>query len=112
MAMTRYQSANDITRLLQHLIGIRRRNPWLHTARSQAVSLENTQYVYRTEGAGHALVVALNASAVPFSFALADAHAARGRILAGSGAPVEQAVERLVLEPQGWAIIAAPSHNR
>ena len=100
------ESANDITRLLQHLIGIRRRNPWLHTARTRAVSLDKTHYVYRTERDEHALVVALNVSDSPLSFALIDAHGTPGRILAGSGAPGVQTVEHLEVEPWGWAIVA------
>jgi cyclomaltodextrinase len=100
------EPANPVTRLLQHLIGIRRRNPWLHTARTQTIALNNTQYVYRTERGEHALVVALNVSDAPLSMALVDAHARTGRIIAGSGAPAEQTVECLDVEPQGWAIVA------
>ena len=38
---------HDAFRLHQHLIGLRRRHPWLHTARTSALHLANRQYVYR-----------------------------------------------------------------
>lgn len=46
--------------LHQHLIGVRRRHPWLHTARTETLHLSNTQFVYRTSGQGQSLVIALN----------------------------------------------------
>lgn len=42
--------------LHQELIGLRRRHPWLHTVRTETLSLTNTQFVYRVGE----LVVALN----------------------------------------------------
>lgn len=98
------QSVNDTTRLLQHLIGIRRRNPWLYRARTHAVMLDNTHYVYRAEDDGHGLLVALNVSDAPWTFALGDAGADSGQVIAG--VPDQQGVTRIDLDPHGWAIVA------
>jgi glycosidase len=100
------EPANDITRLLQHLIGLRRRNPWLYTARTRALSLANAQYIYRVERHEQALLVALNISDSALSFPLAGTVGDSGRILAGSGAPAEQTVETLEVPPHGWAVLA------
>ncbi|MBX3099561.1 MAG: DUF3459 domain-containing protein [Salinibacterium sp.] len=35
----------------QDLIGLRRRHPWLTTATTETLSLENTRYAYRTRSA-------------------------------------------------------------
>ncbi|WP_127573915.1 alpha-amylase family protein [Georgenia faecalis] len=41
----------DTYRVHRDLIGLRRRHPWLTTATTEPVSLENTRYVYRTRSA-------------------------------------------------------------
>ncbi len=46
--------------LHQELIGLRRRHPWLHAARTETLSLTNTGLVYRTAFGADALLVALN----------------------------------------------------
>jgi hypothetical protein len=96
----------DTFRLHQHLIGLRRRHPWLHTARTSALSLANSQYVYRTGSDSAALVVALNLDDAPLRTALSDIGFGSARILAGSGAPAENVVDALDVEPHGWAILA------
>jgi glycosidase len=96
----------DTFRLHQHLIGLRRRHPWLHTARTSALSLANSQYVYRTGSDSAALVVALNLDDAPLRTALSDIGFGSARILAGSGAPAENVVDTLDVEPHGWAILA------
>ncbi|MEZ0050053.1 cyclomaltodextrinase [Mycobacterium sp. MAA66] len=98
--------ANDATRLLQHLIGVRRRHPWLHAARTRALSVQNEQYVYRTEHDGQALVVALNVSDAPMTYALTDDGSHAGNIIAGSGAPTSHTVKQVRVEAQGWVIVA------
>ncbi|MHA3021428.1 alpha-amylase family glycosyl hydrolase [Mycobacterium sp. BMJ-28] len=92
---------SDIQRLHQYLIGLRRRHPWLHTARTEAVQVDNTGYVYRTQGSDGELTVALNVSNEPFPVALPRP----GRITAGSGAPPPDFVADMVVPPHGWAII-------
>lgn len=47
-------------RLHQDLIGLRRRHPWLHRARTNVVELTNEHLVYETSDGEHQLMVALN----------------------------------------------------
>ena len=104
--------ANDTTRLLQHLIGIRRRHPWLHTARTETVLVDNMKYVYRVTYGTEALMVALNVADTPLVFTIADAGAPAGHIIAGSGAPPADIVRQVQVEPHGWAIVSAATPNR
>lgn len=96
----------DTFRLHQHLIGLRRRHPWLHTARTSPLRLANRQYVYRAGSDEGSLVVALNVDDSPLRMSLSEIGIDGGRIVAGSGAPAEAAVDRLDVEPHGWAVIA------
>jgi cyclomaltodextrinase / maltogenic alpha-amylase / neopullulanase len=96
----------DVFRLHQHLIGLRRRNPWLHEARTSALHLTNRQYVYRTQAGDDALVVALNVDDTPLPVSLSELGIGSGRLVAGSGAPVEATVDRVEVAPHGWAIVA------
>lgn len=50
----------DVLRIHQELIGLRRRHPWLHTARSETVSLTNESIVLRLASGPDSLTVALN----------------------------------------------------
>lgn len=84
-----------VYRLHQDLIGLRRRHPWLHTARSKVSALTNTTMVYE---AGGRLTVAL-------SVADADTwHEVPGgrAVLAGTGT---LSGTRLTLPPYGWAVL-------
>lgn len=56
------ESHNETYLLHRELIGLRRRNPWLAHATSQAITLTNTQYVYEVRANAHRLIVALNLS--------------------------------------------------
>ena len=96
----------DAFRLHQHLIGLRRRHPWLYTARTTALVLTNTRYVYRTSSDAGSLVVALNLDDAPLRMSLSEFSLGSARLLAGSGAPAEDLVEALDVEPHGWAILA------
>jgi glycosidase len=100
------EHGHDIYRLHQYLIGLRRRHPWLHTARTAAAKLSNTQYVYRTSSGSETLLVALNIDVAPMRVSLSDFGIANGRIVAGSGAPPENVSSRAEIEPHGWLIIA------
>jgi hypothetical protein len=51
-------------------------------------------------------VVALNVDDAPLQMSLSEFGIGSGRIVAGSGAPVEAAVDRVDVAPHGWAIIA------
>jgi glycosidase len=92
---------HDTLSLHQYLIGLRRRNPWLHTATTEALQLTNTGYIYRTSAGDRALVVALNIDDEPLSAQLS----APGRVVAGSGAPPAERVQQLVVPAHGWVIV-------
>ena len=96
----------DIYRLHQYLIGLRRRHPWLHTARTSALKLANTQYVYEARSGSDALLVALNIDDAPMPVSLGEFGLANGRIVAGSGAPPHDVISQAEIEPHGWLIIA------
>ena len=100
------EPGHDVYRLHQYLIGLRRRHQWLHTARTSAVELTNTQYVYQTRSASDALLVALNIDDAPMTLTLSEFGHGDGRIVAGSGAPPEDVVSAAEIEPHGWLIIA------
>jgi cyclomaltodextrinase len=99
---------HDVFRLHQYLIGLRRRHPWLHTARTSPLRLANTQYVYATRHGADVLLVALNVDDGPLSLSLPELGFGAGQIVAGSGAPPESVVSEVEIEPHGWLIIAPP----
>ena len=100
------ENGRDIFRLHQYLIGLRRRHPWLHTARTSAVQLTNTQYVYQTRCGSDALLVALNVDDGPMTLSLREFGLTHGRIVAGSGVPPADVISDAEIEPHGWLIIA------
>jgi cyclomaltodextrinase / maltogenic alpha-amylase / neopullulanase len=97
---------HDVFRLHQHLIGLRRRNPWLHTAQTTSLRLTNKHYVYRSSSDEGSLVVALNLDETVLRMSLSEIGLGSGRIVAGSGAPAENVVESVDVEPHGWAVLA------
>lgn len=101
----------DEFRLHQHLIGLRRRHPWLHTARTSPLSVTNRGYVYETRNGADALVVALNIDDEPLSVSLPDVGFDEGTILAGSGAPPQDVVASVQVEPHGWLILAPTARS-
>lgn len=92
----------EIWSLHQYLIGLRRRHPWLHAASTTALRLDNRQYVYETRCDEQALIVALNIDDVPLRVRL---EAGFAEVVAGSGAPPQQVVDTMVVEPHGWRIL-------
>ncbi|MHA7179297.1 alpha-amylase family glycosyl hydrolase [Arthrobacter sp. MDB2-24] len=85
----------------QELIGVRRRHPWLHRARTQILQLSNEVLAYRVAAEGpDALVVALNLSSdaqpVPATGALS--------VLAGQAA-LDAPSGRATLPPRAWAVL-------
>lgn len=90
---------NETFGLHRELIGLRRRHPWLHRARSRTVSLSNAITVLEVGDGSHALTVALNLSDDPLGVP------GRWEVLAGrdaGGRPGD-----LVVGPHGWAVLAA-----
>ena len=79
------EQGHDVFRLHQYLIGMRRRHPWLHTARTSPLQLANRQYVYQTRNGPDALVVALNIDDEPMSVSLPELGVGQGEVLAGQG---------------------------
>jgi cyclomaltodextrinase / maltogenic alpha-amylase / neopullulanase len=100
------EHGHDVFRLHQYLIGLRRRHPWLHTARTSPVQLTNRQYVYQTRNGSDALLVALNVDATPMPLSMSELGFGDGCIVAGSGAPPQALVAQAEVEPHGWLIIA------
>ncbi|MGV0850263.1 alpha-amylase family glycosyl hydrolase [Mycolicibacterium phlei] len=100
------EHGTDVFRLHQHLIGLRRRHPWLHTARTESLHLTNRQYVYRTSAGADSLIVALNIDDAPLAVSLPDAGVPQGQIIAGSGAPQADTVTAAEVPPHGWLVIA------
>ncbi|WP_242419467.1 DUF3459 domain-containing protein, partial [Frankia sp. CpI1-P] len=97
-----------IYRLHQDLIGLRRRHPWLHTARTRPLHLTNEQLVYETSAEGQRLLVVLNLAGAPADCPAPDA----GQLVAGHADLVQpgtaQALARL--PPFGWAVLAPADH--
>jgi glycosidase len=87
-------SDSPVLRLYQDLIGLRRRHPWLHRARTSQVALTNTTFVYEVRDGDDALLVALN---------LADEPLARpaGEVLAAD----DDTWGRDDVAPHGWAVV-------
>ncbi|MEZ0448816.1 alpha-amylase family glycosyl hydrolase [Cellulomonas sp. ICMP 17802] len=87
-------SDSPVLRLYQDLIGLRRRHPWLHRARTRQVELTNTTFVYEVRDGDDALLVALN---------LADEPLARpaGEVLAAD----DDTRGRDDVAPHGWAVV-------
>ncbi|WP_165070371.1 alpha-amylase family protein [Marisediminicola senii] len=114
-------SGHELLEVHRQLIGIRRRNAWLHTARTTAHITENDVFVYESRSSGGAsyaggsaggdgtevggddrIVVALNLSDGPAEYGTDGTVG----LLAGS-ARIEQrnAASILIIEPHGWAIL-------
>jgi cyclomaltodextrinase / maltogenic alpha-amylase / neopullulanase len=92
----------EIWRLHQYLVGLRRRHPWLHAASTSALRKANRHYVYRTSHEDDALIVALNIDDAPLRMPLDSGPA---EVVAGSGAPPQEVVDAIAVEPHGWRIL-------
>ncbi|MBX7434673.1 alpha-amylase family protein [Mycobacterium sp. Y57] len=101
------EHGRQVWRSHQHLIGLRRRNPWLHTARTTALKVTNRGYVYTTRNGDDALIVALNIDDDPMAVSLTDLGAGPAEVVAGSGAPPPEVRTDIVVAPHGW-LVAAP----
>jgi cyclomaltodextrinase len=97
---------SSVFALHQYLIGLRRRHPWLHRARTTAVRLANAHYVYETRSGDDALIVALNLTDDPAELRLSDLDRGEALVLAGTGAPPEEVVGDTTVAPHGWLILA------
>ena len=84
-----------IYHLHQELIGVRRRHPWLHDARTTQVELANEQLAYTCERGDDRIAVALNLGDQPFPCAIA------GDVLAGAA---DRDGDTVTVPPHGWVI--------
>ena len=100
------EHGRQVYRTHQHLIGLRRRHPWLHTARTEALRVTNHGYVYAARSGADALVVALNIDDEPMPLSLPEFGISGGAVVAGSGAPPAEDVVDSAVPPQGWLVIA------
>jgi len=91
----------ELFALHQFLIGLRRREPWLHTAHTAAVQLDNRHYVYETRCGEDSLIVALNVDDDAVSVGLPGP----ATLLAGTGAPPEEQVSEILVPPHGWLVL-------
>ena len=84
----------------QELIGLRRRHPWLHTARTTAVELQNTRAVLESRSADgtRRLRLALNLDDQPAELPVPGAV----EVLAGPGGLHEG---KAGLGPHGWVVV-------
>lgn len=90
-------------RLHQSLIGLRRRNSWLHQARTRVLHLNNKQITYETCNGAHQLLVALNLD----DTACVQAAPNMRRVLAGSAdlGQVDTMNTWVSLPAHGWAVM-------
>lgn len=82
----------------QELIGFRRRNPWLHHARTEVTQLSNTEIVYDASDGEHRITVALNCGDGPSELQLTGLT----EILAGGGEIRDGTV---YLDEFGWVVL-------
>ncbi|MCW2243261.1 alpha-amylase family glycosyl hydrolase [Azospirillum canadense] len=88
-------------RLHQDLIGLRRRNPWLHEARTTVRHLSNRQLAYEARHGDDELLVALNLGDHAMRLPTLGARA----VLAGAATLEQAAGEHATLAPHGWAVL-------
>jgi cyclomaltodextrinase / maltogenic alpha-amylase / neopullulanase len=95
------QVGRPVYHLHQELIGLRRRHPWLHTARTKVVTLSNEHLVYEASSDGAAVTVALNLSGTAAQLPVPSSALT---VLAGRGTrvPGRNAVS---LPGYGWAVL-------
>jgi len=84
-----------IYRLHQDLVGLRRRHPWLHDARTTQIELANERFVYSCASGDDSITVGLNLGDQPFSCAIA------GEVLAGAA---DRDGDTVTVPPHGWVI--------
>lgn len=91
---------DDVRRLHQDLVAVRRRHAWLHAAQVATLQLSNSEYVYEARGGeGERLVVALNLGDAPLTAGVP----AVSEVLAG-GADI--AGDSVTVPAHGWAVLS------
>ena len=93
-----------IYRLHQDLIGLRRRNPWLVRARSEALHLENQQMVLKVSAEGNRLILAFNLGEADVALPAGDASS----LLLGEGNLTKNGEGGTVhLKGHGWCVLSS-----
>ncbi len=92
-------AGEQVFRLHQQLIGLRRRHPWLHRARSETITLRNESLVLRIRAANDHLILALNLD----DTALSVADTASRALLAGQG---HRTGDVWTVPPHSWAVLS------
>ena len=98
-------AARETLNLHRYLIGLRRRHPWLYEARTTALRLENRFLAYEARHGDDALIVAVNIDDVPFSLPVETLIGRRAQLVAGTGAPPEEAVSTTEVPAHGWQVL-------
>ncbi|WP_297594472.1 alpha-amylase family glycosyl hydrolase [Mycobacterium sp.] len=96
----------EVWALHQYLVGLRRRHPWLHTASTTALRLENRHYVYETRNGDDTLLVVLNIDDEPLHVSLSELGKGRAQVIGGSEVPPPEAVDSVAVEARGWRILS------
>jgi cyclomaltodextrinase / maltogenic alpha-amylase / neopullulanase len=86
-------------RLHQELIGLRRRHPWLHRARTTTLHLTNMALLYEVRADDHRLVTALNLDDTPLEHDVAGISGVLAGVARLDGSAVTVA-------PHGWAVLS------
>jgi cyclomaltodextrinase / maltogenic alpha-amylase / neopullulanase len=90
-------------RLHQELIGLRRRHPWLHKARSRVTELRNTDFTFEAFYQENRLWIVLNLADVPIVRAIS---AAVEKLAGDIAVHRKGAATEITLPPHGWGILA------
>jgi cyclomaltodextrinase len=86
-------------KLHQELIGLRRRHPWLHRARTTTLHLTNMALLYEVRAGDHRLVTALNLDDTPLEHDVAGISGVLAGVARLDGSAVTVA-------PHGWAVLS------
>src|ERR1700722_12634870 len=95
-------------RLHQELIGLRRRHPWLHRARTRVTELHNTDFTFEAFHEGARLWVVLNLADAPIVRSVPDAV---GKLVGDIAVRQTGATTVTALPPHGWGILAKQSND-
>ncbi|MGD9619420.1 MAG: alpha-amylase family glycosyl hydrolase [Mycolicibacterium sp.] len=100
------EHGQQVLRVHQQLTGLRRRHPWLHSARTAPLRVTNQGYVYITGKGAEALIVALNVGGEPMGISMPAFGFAAAEVVAGSGAPPPEVVVETSVSAHGWLVLA------
>jgi cyclomaltodextrinase len=92
-----------IYRLHQELIGLRRRHPWLHRAKSRIIEVRNTDLVFEAFDEGNRLWVTLNVADASVSRTI---DACVDRLAGNVVVDRKSGVTEIALLPHSWGILA------